>query len=122
MVAATIDRLFPLYNFSGDRLTVAHPNAADDDEIIGWTLRQFSNFPIKHKLLLLQYRSPDEENAELRKLVLGIAGELSLKVIDPITVLRNYKEGDLWFMYGHHNTRLGNEVVCSYLFEHGFRR
>jgi hypothetical protein len=123
MVAATIDRLFPLYNFSGDRLTVVHPNAANENEIVDWTLRQFSSLPIKNKLLLLQYGSPDTTNfAEVRKLVLRTASELSLKVIDPITVLRNYKESDLWFMYGHHNTPLGNEVVCSYLFEHGFRR
>jgi hypothetical protein len=123
MVAAVIDRLFPLYNFSGERLTVVHPNAANENEIVDWTLRQFSSFPIKNKLLLLQYGSPDTTNvAEERKLVLRIASELSLKVIDPIPVLRNYKESDLWFMYGRHNTPLGNEVVCSYLSEHGFRR
>jgi hypothetical protein len=123
MVAATIDRLFPTYNFSGDRLTVVHPNAATENEIVDWTLRQFSSLPVKNKLLLLQYGSPDTTNfAEIRKLVLRIASELSLMVIDPITVMSNYKESDLWFRYGHHNTPLGNEVVCSYLFEHGFRR
>jgi hypothetical protein len=124
MVAATIDRFFPLYNFSGERLTVVHPNAANENEIVDWDLRQFSSFPIKNKLLLLQYGSPDTTNvAEERKLVLKTASELSLKVIDPITVLRNYKQSDLWFMDpGGHNTPLGNEVICSYLFEHGFQR
>ncbi len=125
MVAATIDRFFPLYNYSGERLTVVHPNAANENEIVDWDLRQFSSFPIKNKLLLFQYGSPDTTNvAEERKLVLRTASELSLKVIDPITVLRNYKESDLWFTdhYGDHNTPLGNEVICSYLFEHGFQR
>jgi hypothetical protein len=125
MFAGTIDRFFPLYNYSGERLTVVHPNAANENEIVDWDLRQFSSFPIKNKLLLLQYGSPDTTNvAEERKLVLRTASELSLKVIDPITVLRNYKESDLWFMdhHGDHNTPLGNEVICSYLFEHGFQR
>jgi hypothetical protein len=127
MVAATIDRFFPLYNYSGERLTVVHPNAANENEIVDWDLRQFSSFPVKNKLLLLQYGSRDttdiEEVAEERKLVLRTASELSLKVIDPITVLRNYKTSDLWFMSsGGHHTPFGNEVICSYLFEHGFQR
>jgi hypothetical protein len=124
MVAATMDRFFPQYNFSGNNLTVLHPGAADENEIIDWTLRQFSTLPIKHKVLLLDYTSPDTTDvAELRKLVMRTASELSLKVVDPTTtVLRNYKESDLWFMHGHHHTPLGNEVVCSYLFEQGFRR
>jgi hypothetical protein len=126
MVAVTIDRFFPLYNYSGERLTVVHPNAANQKEIVDWDLRQFSSFPVKNKLLLLQYGSPDttnEEVAEERKLVLRTASELSLKVIDPITALRNYKKSDLWFISnGGHHTPLGNEVICSYLFEHGFQR
>ena len=125
MVAVTIDRFFPLYNYSGERLTVVHPNAANENEIVDWDLRQFSRFPIKNKLLLLQYGSLDTTNvadvAEERKLILRTANELSLKVIDPITVLRNYRESDLWFMdHGGHHTPLGNELVCSYLFEQGF--
>jgi hypothetical protein len=124
MVALAIDRLFPLYNFSGERLTVVHPNAANENEIVDWTLRQFSKLEIKNKMLLLQYSRPDTtEVAKERKLILEIANELSLKVIDPITVLRNYKDSDLWFTsHGGHNTPLGNEVICSYLFEHGFQR
>jgi hypothetical protein len=127
MVAASIDRFFPLYNYSGERLTVVHPNAANENEIVDWDLRQFSRFPIKNKLLLLQYGSLDTSNvadvAEERKLILRTASELSLKVIDPITVLRNYKESDLWFMdHGGHHTPLGNEVICSYLFEQGFSK
>jgi hypothetical protein len=127
MFAVTIDRFFPLYNYSGERLTVVHPNAANENEIVDWDLRQFSSLPVKNKLLLFQYGRPDATNvadvAEERKLVLRTASESSLKLIDPITVLRNYKESDLWFMdRGGHNTPLGNEVICSYLFEHGFQR
>ena len=59
MVALAIDRLFPLYNFSGEQLTVVHPNAANENEIVDWTLRQFSKLEIKNKMLLLQYSRPD---------------------------------------------------------------
>jgi hypothetical protein len=61
------------------------------------------------------------EVAERRKLILGIANELSLKVIDSYDVLRNGKENELWYPEQHH-TPLGNELVCSYLFEQGFSK
>jgi hypothetical protein len=74
-------------------------------------------------MLLLQYTRVDldtTEVAEKRKLILGIANELSLKVIDTYDVLRNGKENELWYPEQHH-TPLGNELVCSYLFEHGLQ-
>jgi hypothetical protein len=56
-----------------------HPNAANENEIVDWDLRQLSSFPIKNKLLLLQYGNPDATNvadvAEERELVLRIASE-----------------------------------------------
>jgi len=120
MLAVMFDQLFPQYNFVGDRLTTVNPNAADENEIVDWTLRKFAKLAIKNKILLLQYGSLDTpEVIEKRKLLLGIANELSLKVIDTSDVLRDTKENELWY-YGHH-TPLGNELVCSYLLENGFR-
>jgi hypothetical protein len=55
IAAATIDRLFRQYNLTGERLTVVASNAANENEIIDWTLRQFSDLPIKNKVLLLDY-------------------------------------------------------------------
>ena len=112
------------FNIVGDQLTTVHPNAADENEIIDWTLRKFSKLEIKNKMLLLQYpRDPGQtEVAEKRKLILGIANELSLKVIDTYDVLRNGKENELWYHEGSHHTPLGNELVCSYLFEQGFSK
>jgi hypothetical protein len=73
--------------------------------------------------LLLQY-SPDitssSDAAEEKKSVLRIANELSLKVVDTSTVLKNYKASELWYTKGHHHTPFGNKVVCSYLAEQGF--
>jgi|SRR5215471_6598647 len=112
------------FDIVGDQLTTVHPNAADENEIIDWTLRKFSTLEIKNKMLLLQYpRDLDTtEVAEKRRLILGIANELSLKVIDTYDVLRNGKENELWYHDNGHHTPLGNELVCSYLFEQGFSK
>src|SRR5215472_4444417 len=112
------------FNIVGDLLTTVHPNAADENEIVDWTLRKFSKLEIKNKMLLLQYPGDLDktEVAEKRKLILGIANELPLKVIDTYDVLRNGKENDLWYHEGRHHTPFGNEVVCSYLFEQGFSK
>ena len=129
------------FNIVGDQLTTVHPNAADENEIVDWTLRKFSKLEIKNKMLLLQYpRDPGQTGvAEKRKLILGIANELSLKVIDTYDLLRNAKEkrpqlcivcrnpsplmDELWYPdNSYHHTPLGNELVCSYLIEQGFSK
>jgi hypothetical protein len=124
IVAGMLD-LFPGYIYSvGGGVFTAHPNAVDENEIVDWTLRKFSKLEIKNKMLLLQYTGSDRDTtevAERRKLILGIANELSLKVIDTYDVLRNGKENELWYPEQHH-TPLGNELVCSYLFEQGFSK
>jgi len=137
-----LDRFFPDSNIVGDRLTIVHANAVDENEIVDWTLRKFSKLEVKNKILLLQYERQGldtTEVAERRKLILGIANELSLKVIDTYDVLRNAKEkrpqlcnvcrnpsplmDELWYLdNSYHHTPLGNELVCSYLFEHGFSK
>jgi hypothetical protein len=125
ILAGMLDRFSPGYIYSvGDGLTTVHPNAVDENEIVDWTLRKFSKLEIKNKMLLLQYTGVDRDTtevAERRKLILGIANELSLKVIDSYDVLRNGKENELWYPEQHH-TPLGNELVCSYLFEQGFSK
>jgi hypothetical protein len=120
-----MDRFFPDNNIMGDRLQTVQPNSADEKEIVDWTLTKFSKLEIKNKMLLLQYPRDlnTTEVAEKRKLIVGIASELSLKVIDTYDVLRNANENELWYkdLYNH-DTPLGNELVCSYLFEHGFSK
>ena len=100
-----------------------HPNAADENEIVEWTLQKVSDLNIANKMLLLQYASLDTDAAKLvkkRNFIHTIADKLSLKVIDTEAVLRNAKELDVWYSYGRHHTPLGNAMICSYLFEHGF--
>jgi hypothetical protein len=121
-----LGRFFPDNNIVGDRLTIVHPNAVDENETVDWTLKKFSKLEIKNKMLLLQYSRlglDTTEVAEKRKLILGIANELSLKVVDTSDVLGNTKENELWYNGpSYHHTPLGNELVCSYLFERGFSK
>jgi len=117
--AAMLDRFLPYNNIVGDRLTILHQNAANENEIVDWTLKKFSKLTISNKMLLLQYSDLNTpEVAQKRRFILGIAKELSLKVIDTSDALIKAKANEIWY-YGHH-TPLGNELVCSYLFEHGF--
>jgi hypothetical protein len=126
ILRSMLGRLFPDNNIVGDRLTIVHPNAVDENEIVDWTLRKFSKLEIKKKMLLLQYSRlglDTTEVAEKRKLILGVANELSLKVVDTSDVLRNAKGNELWYNGpSYHHTPLGNELVCSYLFEQGFSK
>ena len=97
-----------------------HPNAADTKTIIEWTLREFSNVEIPKKILLLQYweNLTNPEMLAERQFILKVADELSLEVIDTLDILGKYNQTSLW---QSHHTPLGNEIVCEYLFEKGFR-
>jgi hypothetical protein len=118
VVASVANRLFPQFYFSWLQITVEHPNAADKDAIIQWTLKEFSRLKIDKKILLLQYGNlTDLEMLTERKKILAIATALSLNVVDTMDVLTNYEPRTLWA--GHH-TPYGNEVVCEYLFQRGF--
>ena len=120
LLSSIANRLYPESDISGDNLTVAHPNAADTEEIILFTLREFSQLSVEKKILLLQY-SKNLEHAKViveRKIIERIAKALSLFVVDTIDVLAKEKPAELW--NGHH-TPYGNEVVCDYLLAKGFR-
>ncbi|MGC1897068.1 MAG: hypothetical protein WA763_25770 [Pseudolabrys sp.] len=122
MLAFVVDRSMGPGIFLRDDLTIEHPKAADKDVIIEWTLKEFSHLKIYNKILLLQYNSDgltDSEVLAKRAMILKIASALSLKIVDTLNVLAKYEPQKLWA--GHH-TPYGNEVVCEYLFERGFRR
>src|SRR5262249_14017384 len=125
LVAAVVKRTMPQIDFSGDRLDLEHPNAADGDAIIQWTLEKFSRLKIDEKILLLQYfeNLADSKVLKEREKILRIAKGLSLKIIDTIDVLTRYDPQKLWMpggRLGGHHTSYGNEVVCEYLFQRGF--
>jgi hypothetical protein len=124
LVAAVVERTMPQIDFSGDRLTLEHPNAADRDAITKWTLEKFSRLKIDKKILLLQYGSNFAELpvVDEREKILRIANALSLKIVDTMDVLTRDEPQKLWIsgrLAGHH-TPYGNEVVCEYLFQRGF--
>jgi len=125
VVAVAVNRVMPQIDLSGVRLTVENPNAAAKDAIMERTLKEFSRLKIDKKILLLQYweNLSDPGVLDEREKILGIANTLSLKVVDTIDVLTKYEPEKLWDRgrFGGHHTPYGNEVVCEYLFERGFR-
>jgi len=119
---AVVNRLRLPIDFE-NRLTVEHPNAADKDAIIRWTLKEFSNLKIDKKILLLQYRNlADKEVLNEREKILGMANALSLKALDTMDILKKYAPQKLWMPapWGSHHTPYANEVICEYLFQRGF--
>lgn len=120
LLAFVVDKFALQIDFSGDRLTIEHPNAADKDAIIEWTLKEFANLKIRNKILLLQYGGNVTDSKVLaeREMILRIASQLSLNVVDTLNVLTKYEPKKLWTV---HHTPFGNEVVCEYLFERGFQ-
>ena len=106
------DRLFPLYNFSGSDITSVHPEAAELEEIIEWTLTEFSKINNTKKILLLQYGDKLENEIVLksRSNVMRVAQSLDLKVVDTYDAIKAHDPKLVWF--GHH-TPFGNEIVCD---------
>jgi hypothetical protein len=124
LVAAVVKKTTPQIDLSGDRLYLEHPNAADKDAIIQWTLEEFSRLKIDKKILLLQYGGNFAELGVLneREKILQIANALSLNIVDTVDVLTRDEPKKLWIsgrLAGHH-TPYGNQIVCEYLFQRGF--
>ncbi|WP_417908596.1 SGNH/GDSL hydrolase family protein [Candidatus Electronema sp. PJ] len=118
-----ISNSFPSFRSFLQGLIEVHPKAAEEKEIIEWTLRKFSEINIPVKILLLQYYAKLNDSNMLaeRKLILKIAQRLPIKVIDTFNYFRGYSPKKIWFFRGGHHTPLGNEIVCNSLFEGAFK-
>jgi hypothetical protein len=98
--------------FFENRLTLKHPQAASQQDIIRWTLTQLTQLPVARKMLLLQYPSDLDNSgvAKERVEILKVAKELSIEVVDSFDELHRYPADQLWS--GHH-TSFGNQVICN---------
>lgn len=116
LFAGIWDRVFPVYDWSRNNLYSVHPKAADEEEIIEWTLTEFSKINNVKKILVLQYSEHLEDKRALRyrDIVINFSKFLDIKVVDTYEVLRAYDPLLLW--YGLH-TPFGNEVVCDLIKE-----
>ena len=102
-------------NIMGKKLTILHPKAAKIEEIIEWTLSEFSKLKINKKLLVLQYANLNDKMAiKVRKNVLKVAEALNINVLDTYEALRPLDPKKVWF--GHH-TPYGNRVVCDLIYK-----
>ncbi len=100
-----------------DRLSLLHPNAADESKIIDWIVKKFLEVEVPKKIILLQYSKNlnEKEIQDERKLILKIAEKYKIKVIDTYAILESVDEKKYWF--GHH-TKLGNKLVADYISNH----
>jgi len=116
LFAAISDRVFPLYDHSGSNLSSVHSKAAEVEEIIDWTLTEFSKLNNVKKLLVLQYSGDlvDKKTLMRRDSALRLSKKLDLEIVDTYQALKTYDSKLLWS--GHH-TPLGNEVVCNLIKE-----
>ncbi|MCW5198693.1 hypothetical protein VU06_02970, partial [Desulfobulbus sp. F3] len=123
VISYITDRLMPGFNFSGNQLKEIHSDAADVEEIITWTLEKFSKISVQKKILVLQYGAQfkNTKGREERSFILKTAKKFNLKIIDTFDRLDQHDPMLIWTEFGNHHTPLGNEIVCDYLFEHGFK-
>ncbi len=107
------------HNISGSNLTSVHPHAADINEIISWTLTEFSKIEGVDKLLVLQYGENLNDKLVLtrRRKTLEQAKILGLEVLDTYDILKKFNPKLIW--NGHH-TAVGNELVCDAVYKNLF--
>ena len=119
MFATAIDKSAPELIFRWAAYKEIHPNAAEVEAIIQWTLTEFSRLNVPQRVLLLQYWHDIDREAMLaeRDVILMLASSLPIEVVDTFDVLR---ESDPEIMWRGHHTLLGNSVVCNYLFSKAF--
>ncbi|MEZ5844299.1 MAG: hypothetical protein R3D27_11305 [Hyphomicrobiaceae bacterium] len=97
----------------GDRLTVVHPDAADEDVILDFVLAQLAQLNVTRKVLVLQYASDLDTTQHVireRRRWLAAARDRGLTVVDTLEALKGKVRKAIW--RGHHTPR-GNEIVCT---------
>ena len=116
LFAAISDRVFPFYDHSGSNLSSVHSKAAEVEEIIEWTLTEFSKLSNVKKVLVLQYSADliSKKMLMRRDSALRLSKTLDLEIVDTYQALKTYDSKLLWS--GHH-TPMGNEVVCNLIKE-----
>lgn len=121
IVGTIMYRFFPKYDYSGKNLTKRHPKAATFKSIVYFTLKKFSEIPIRNKYLLFQYGAKDFEKQDKELIsnvtyIKKIARDLDIITIDTYPYLKKeLKQIDkrkIWFVEGHH-TSFGNDLVCD---------
>jgi hypothetical protein len=102
----------PSNNILGDRLTVVHPEAADKNDILAWTVQELARLGVKRRIVMLQYDSHygDKDATEERRLLLEAIAQAKVEHVDTYATLASLDKRALW--RGHH-TPYGNTVVCK---------
>ena len=120
-----LTKIFSEIGFDKNRMmwrTEIHDNAADIDQIIKFTVREFSSLDVTNKFIVLQYGEADlpslaPEVARIKELLLYQAQLADIPVIDTYNRLKvewTSSESNIW--NGHH-TAHGNDIVCDEIYK-----
>ena len=115
LLASLVDR-FSEGHLGYGRLSSEHPDAANVDEIIRFSLGELANLPALRKVVVMQYsRHLDKGRGTERKrqLIVETAASLGIPVVDTLDVLKREDPDMVWD--GHH-TAYGNSIVCEAVF------
>ena len=103
---------------SGMRRNELHRDAASLQQIIEFTMMEFSNIKVPFKFIVLQYSEKDmpelsSEVQNIRTIVSNLSKNLSIPLVDTFDSLKvKYVYGKQKIWNGHH-TVYGNSLVCA---------
>jgi len=108
---------------SGMRRTEKHPNAATLNQIIEFTLKEFSKLEAENKFVLLQYLKaefpkPSSVTLKIKNRTILFAQKKNITVIDTFAVLEREQISGKEPIWDGHHTAYGNSLVCNEILQH----
>lgn len=105
--------------------TEKHEYAAEIDQIIEFSVKEFSDLNVQNKLIVLQYAANDfprltSEVERVKKLLLSEAKLVDIRVIDTYNRLQVESTDSGKIIWHGHHTAYGNQIVCDEIF-HGIK-
>ncbi len=102
--------------------TESHEYAAEIDQIIKFTVKEFSNLRVQNKLIVLQYSARDfprltSEVERIKELLFSEAQFSNIPVIDTYNRLHAESTDSGKKIWNTHHTAYGNQIVCDEIFQ-----
>ncbi len=108
---------------SGMRRNEKHPNAATLNQIIEFTLTEFSKLEVENKFILLQYYKaefpkPTSVTLKIKNQTILFAQKKNITVIDTFSILEREQISGKEPIWDGHHTAYGNILVCNEILKH----
>jgi hypothetical protein len=111
------------YDVTGMTRTELHPDAASIEQIIQFSIDEFSKLDAKEKIIVLQYELSDFPHLQthvekIRDKVLSESRTKEIPVIDTYTRLQKELLSTSKEIWRGHHTAYGNLIVCDEIYRH----